>query len=57
MKPAYLITKASGATVLLFDRQRAHGLAAHYGWSVRELTPAEAKQHCVATLEKSKAAR
>ncbi len=45
MRPGFLLTKADGSTVLLFNRDRAHGLAAHFGWSVKELSPAEAAAH------------
>ena len=42
MKPGYLLTKADGSTVLLFDGKRAHGLAGHYGWTIKELSAVEA---------------
>lgn len=50
MKTGYLLTKSDGSTVLLFDRNRAMGLAGHYGWTVRELTPSQAAAHIRATL-------
>ncbi len=50
MKTGYLITKQDGSTVLLFNRDRAHGLAAHFGWSVKELSPAEASAHIRAAI-------
>jgi hypothetical protein len=53
MKPAYLLTKQDGSTVLLFSRERAHGLAGHYGWSVRFLTWQQAQAHIRATLAKA----
>lgn len=53
MKPAYLLTKPDGSTVLLFNRERAHGLAGHYGWSVRFLTASEARAHIRATLART----
>lgn len=50
MKTGYLITKTSGATALLFDYKRAHRLAGHFGWTVKELTPIQAAAHIRATL-------
>ena len=49
MKTAYLITKTDGATILLFER--AHGIAGHFGWTVKQLTEAEAKAHIQETLK------
>lgn len=49
-KPGYLVTKTDGSTALLFDRKRAHGLAGHHGWTVRELTPAQVAAH-IASLD------
>lgn len=45
MKTGYLITKTDGSTMLLFDYARAHGIAGHYGWTVRELSPVLAAAH------------
>jgi hypothetical protein len=56
MKPAYLLTKPDGSTVLLFSRDRAHGLAGHYGWTVRFLTALEARAHIRNALAIAKAA-
>jgi len=56
MKTSFLITKTDGSTALLFDRKRAHGLAGHYGWTVRQLTAAETKAHIQATLAAAKGA-
>jgi len=50
MKPAYLLTKQDGSTVLLFNRERAHGLAGHFGWSIRLLTASETQAHIRAAL-------
>jgi hypothetical protein len=57
MKPGYLITMTDGKTALLFDYERAHGIAGHHGWTVRELSPAEAAEHCRAALEKALGAK
>jgi len=56
MKTAYLITKTSGDTVLLFDRARAHGIAGHYGWTVRQLSAVETKGRIRAALKFAKVA-
>jgi len=50
MNTGYLITKTDGNTALLFDRKRAHRLAGHHGWTVKELSPKEASAHIRKTL-------
>ncbi len=53
MKTGYLVTMTDGNTALLFDYKRAHGLAGHHGWTVKELTPSQAAEHCRQTLAKA----
>lgn len=56
MKTAYLLTKPDGSTVLLFNLGRARGLAVHFGWTMRPLSPIEARAHIRSALASAKAA-
>lgn len=54
MKAGYLIKMTDGSEALLFDRARAHGLAGHHGWTVKNLTIEQTRAHILKIAKAAK---